>query len=401
MAYDIGIQGEDFAAQEEAFLRRYDLACARGVPSEATRAIAAAMQRNLFLAAPSSPEDPAFELEHPLRLFSTDDERFLRDYFAHGNWAFREGVVIDDLAFVQQVDGGDEWAVFKRDFDGRRWSSYDMPFGSFESIGMCAIARDGEGEGFQHLVALLQMATQDQCARLDYDDGRVAAVRWEPAHRRINTRTGDALRVWTGNDLAGHLAVSVAELPDGAGVAELYPRGSIDKRHFDGFLEAMDLLSWGYPISVPNDSVPSGSHGYRFTLRAADPIGAARCAQALVSHAALYGKGDGPRSTLSVAISDAARINALLRQARLDTSWVMPDQDVAAGLISRSGIADLAEALRLARRQGLAPEDEAEGMGLLDDWTRGRRQAVDRGDAYAWHADLGDGAALFDATPAR
>ena len=38
----------------------------------------------------------------------------LRGFFTHGNWALRQGIVYEDLAFVQQVDGGDEWWTLKR-----------------------------------------------------------------------------------------------------------------------------------------------------------------------------------------------------------------------------------------------------------------------------------------------
>lgn len=42
----------------------------------------------------------------------------LRGFFAHGNWALRQGTVYEDLAFVQQVDGGDEWWTLKRTDSG-------------------------------------------------------------------------------------------------------------------------------------------------------------------------------------------------------------------------------------------------------------------------------------------
>lgn len=47
----------------------------------------------------------------------------LRGFFAHGNWALRQGIVYEDLAFVQQVDGGDEWWTLKRTDSG--WLAFE------------------------------------------------------------------------------------------------------------------------------------------------------------------------------------------------------------------------------------------------------------------------------------
>jgi hypothetical protein len=43
--------------------------------------------------------------------------------FEHGNWSARTGFVLDDLAFVQQLNGGDEWLSLKRDEES--WHSFD------------------------------------------------------------------------------------------------------------------------------------------------------------------------------------------------------------------------------------------------------------------------------------
>lgn len=47
----------------------------------------------------------------------------LLDKFEHETWSARTGFVLDDLAFVQQIDGGDEWLSLKR--DGDTWHSFD------------------------------------------------------------------------------------------------------------------------------------------------------------------------------------------------------------------------------------------------------------------------------------
>ncbi len=43
--------------------------------------------------------------------------------FRHGNWSARTGFVLDDLAFVEQVGGGNEWLALKR--DGGEWKTFD------------------------------------------------------------------------------------------------------------------------------------------------------------------------------------------------------------------------------------------------------------------------------------
>lgn len=60
----------------------------------------------------------------------------LLEYFRSGPHGIRDGVVFRDLAFVQQVDMGDEWLVLKREFDEGSGETLWIPFESysFESI---------------------------------------------------------------------------------------------------------------------------------------------------------------------------------------------------------------------------------------------------------------------------
>lgn len=55
----------------------------------------------------------------------------LLEYFRSGPRGLREGVVYGDLAFVQQVDFGDEWLVLKRGFDSDSGEAYWIPFESY------------------------------------------------------------------------------------------------------------------------------------------------------------------------------------------------------------------------------------------------------------------------------
>lgn len=47
----------------------------------------------------------------------------LIECFQHGNWSARTGFVLDNLAFVEQVSGGNEWLTLRK--DGEIWQSID------------------------------------------------------------------------------------------------------------------------------------------------------------------------------------------------------------------------------------------------------------------------------------
>lgn len=102
-------------------------------------------------------DDPYME-EYPYefdRCFSIED---MRDFFVHGNWAIRQGVVYGDLAFIQQVNGGDEWWTLKQDDDGQ-WHN-------FESISFKRIA--GDISGLTRYIAGMRLASVEECKRLQY-----------------------------------------------------------------------------------------------------------------------------------------------------------------------------------------------------------------------------------------
>lgn len=68
-----------------------------------------------------------------------------------------QGIVYEDLAFVQQVDGGDEWWTLKRTDSG--WLA-------FESWSFGRIVQ--EPERFSHAIECMHRATPEQCKRLEY-----------------------------------------------------------------------------------------------------------------------------------------------------------------------------------------------------------------------------------------
>ena len=103
-------------------------------------------------------QDDPFMEEYPYefdRCFSMQD---LQDFFRQGNWAIRQGVVYGDVAFIQQVNGGDEWWTLKKDEQGI-WHD-------FESIGFGHIAEDISE--LTRYVAGMRIATAEECMQRDY-----------------------------------------------------------------------------------------------------------------------------------------------------------------------------------------------------------------------------------------
>ena len=63
-------------------------------------------------------DDPFLE-EYPYEFSRTESVDRLREALGSGNWAIRQGFCYRDLAFIQQVNGGDEWWTLKRDGDAQ------------------------------------------------------------------------------------------------------------------------------------------------------------------------------------------------------------------------------------------------------------------------------------------
>jgi hypothetical protein len=98
------------------------------------------------------------ESDYPYSFKEVSDIEILEMYFDHGNWAIRSGVVYKDLAFINQVNGGDEWATFK--FDGEKWHK-------FESITFKTFIESG---GFHRFIGKLVSATPEQCVKQEYSN---------------------------------------------------------------------------------------------------------------------------------------------------------------------------------------------------------------------------------------
>jgi|GEM_PF-594272 len=112
-------------------------------------------------------DDPFLE-EYPYDFAVVEDVEELREKFVGGNWAIRQGFVYDDLAFIQQVNGGDEWWTLKRVGDsGTRADWVDFESWSFEPSADPSY-RGAEPKEFVNNIRSMQMATPEQCRALEY-----------------------------------------------------------------------------------------------------------------------------------------------------------------------------------------------------------------------------------------
>jgi hypothetical protein len=102
-------------------------------------------------------DDPYME-EYPYSFVRTKSMDDLRQFFAHGNWAIRQGILYHDLAFIQQVNGDDEWWTLKKNPQGN-WVS-------FESWTFGEVAE--KPAAFSNAIVSMEMASIEQCRSYYY-----------------------------------------------------------------------------------------------------------------------------------------------------------------------------------------------------------------------------------------
>lgn len=85
--------------------------------------------------------DPYLE-EYPYSFQVIDGIDALREAFASGNYAIRQGFVYEDLAFVRQMNGGDEWWTRKLAGDGDKAGDWV----DFESWSFGPVLRQRKGD---------------------------------------------------------------------------------------------------------------------------------------------------------------------------------------------------------------------------------------------------------------
>jgi hypothetical protein len=105
--------------------------------------LAAVCDKNLWLG--NYREYPACDYGYDF--VGIDDLDALAERFEHGNWSIRTVFLYGGLAFVQQVNGGDEWLALRQTAP-REWES-------FESISMEHILRNRGPEAFKAYVSEL------------------------------------------------------------------------------------------------------------------------------------------------------------------------------------------------------------------------------------------------------
>ena len=111
----------------------------------------------------SSPDFP--EDDYSWGIVKMDDSATIAEQIVEYDWAIRTGFVYKDVAFVQQVEGGDEWLALKR--DGDTW----VPFESY------SLSRMALKNGIDYCLDLIE-----QCAEaakghlLPEDEGETGPV---------------------------------------------------------------------------------------------------------------------------------------------------------------------------------------------------------------------------------
>ncbi|HTD98362.1 MAG TPA: hypothetical protein VK668_03715 [Mucilaginibacter sp.] len=93
--------------------------------------------------------DPPFQRQS---LCKCDTLETLKSYLKSGNWCLGQGFYFQNLCFINQMNGGDEWLTIKDDY-------------AFESITFEGIILRGE---FEDLISRLLRATREQCINLEY-----------------------------------------------------------------------------------------------------------------------------------------------------------------------------------------------------------------------------------------
>lgn len=106
-------------------------------------------------------DDPYLE-EYPYSFSEASSLEEVRSFFEHGNWSIRQGIVYRDLAFVQQVDGGDEWWTLKKLHGEGNASDWV----AFESCSFDELSQDEHG--FNDEIVSMLASSGEECARLSY-----------------------------------------------------------------------------------------------------------------------------------------------------------------------------------------------------------------------------------------
>jgi len=87
-----------------------------------------------------------------------DDIKTLMNFFKCGNWCLGQGVIYKNLFFLQQNNGGDEWAIYKID---------DNNIFQFESYSCGRVIKDKPQE-FKDDIKIMTIAENKHLINLTY-----------------------------------------------------------------------------------------------------------------------------------------------------------------------------------------------------------------------------------------
>ncbi len=98
-----------------------------------------------------SEEDyPTWDYKFVYEQFNTIEQ--LKEFFNKGNWAIRQTVLFYDLAFIQQVNGGDEWWTLK--YENEKWIA-------FESVSFQPMIERGNKEFQKYIKNIYELTTSE------------------------------------------------------------------------------------------------------------------------------------------------------------------------------------------------------------------------------------------------
>ena len=89
-------------------------------------------------------------------IFFIDTKKELKKFFKFGNWCLGQGVIYKNLFFLQQVNGGDEWATHRIN---------DKEVFQFDSVSFMPIIKDNEFKGYTNRIL---KATEEELRNLEY-----------------------------------------------------------------------------------------------------------------------------------------------------------------------------------------------------------------------------------------
>ena len=143
-----------------------------GAEEQEKLALACLKNRWLSRGIGMDPQNPT-PLIQKFSFYNSDSLEGLYEYFRSGPHGIREGVVFQDLAFVQQVDMGDEWLVLKRGFDPESGDAFWQPIESYsfdriiesEPRFECAISALRDVDAFEIAALFARTSSRQRQAR--------------------------------------------------------------------------------------------------------------------------------------------------------------------------------------------------------------------------------------------